>query len=238
MDLLNVRLAVLVTASALFGFGADPLSSIKALDDDAVGSSVLSAIGACQHLAPSPFGRWVPSNVTLTVQPSSVTIPARTISGPFPVTIPAQTLPTRATTTTIPGTAFLPPAPRVCNVSLSGNSGGSPPHPQGKSTFTMSLNIDFSTYLSNGSGGGCSQASGLLTFIKADNGNSQDQLTMTHAGLVCDTAGIGSAKTYSASYKITGGTRKYSGADGTGSVSASFDAARSLLHLLGNVRFQ
>src|SRR3712207_8895837 len=47
-----------------------------------------------------------------------------------------------------------------------------------------------------------------------------------HAGLLCDSVGVGSARTYTATYHITGGTKKYAGASGTGSLSASFDTAR------------
>jgi hypothetical protein len=61
---------------------------------------------------------------------------------------------------------------------------------------------------------------------------------MDHAGLVCDTDGIGSAKTYTATYNITGGRRKYAGAAGTGDLAASFSGAQTLLHLDGNVLFQ
>ena len=122
-------------------------------------------------------------------------------------------------------------------MSAAGDSIGHPPQPPGKSNFALRLNIDYSTFVGNGSGGGCAQASGNLNYVKQDSGNSQENLTMNHAGLVCDTAGIGSTKTYTATYHITGGTKKYIGASGTGSLSASFDAMRTLLHLHGNVLF-
>ena len=60
---------------------------------------------------------------------------------------------------------------------------------------------------------------------------------MTHAGLLCDTDGIGTPKTYTATYHVTGGTRKYAGASGTGDVAMAVGFAESVLHLDGNVLF-
>ena len=219
-------------------FGADPLSSLKKLQDDGIGGSALSAINACQPLAPSPFGSFIPPNVTVPVPGSTITTAPITLPGPFPITIPAQTLTIPASTATIPGSAFLPPPPRLCPIATIGNTAGNPPQPPGKSHFTFNLVIDFSTYLSNGSGGGCSQASGTLTLTKDDNGNNPDTVSLAHTGLVCDATGILSTKTYTATYYITGGTGKYAGALGTGSTTASFDAVRTLIHLDGNVLFQ
>jgi hypothetical protein len=76
-----------------------------------------------------------------------------------------------------------------------------------------------------------------LTYTKASKGNPE-QLTVTHSGLLCDTAGLGSAKTYNAAYNITGGTGKYAGADGTGNLTLGLDAAQTLLHMEGNVLFK
>jgi hypothetical protein len=194
----------------------DSLSRLKALQDDGIGSSALAAINACQPLAPSPFGSFIPANVVVPVPATTTSTGAISFVGPFPITVPAMTILVPANTVTIPGTAFLPPAPRLCPVSTSGDAGGSPPQPPGKSSFNMSLVIDFSTYRSNGSGGGCSLASGRLTLDKQDQGNATDAVTIDHAGLLCDTAGIGSAKTYTVTYNITGGTRKYVGCRGLG----------------------
>jgi len=73
--------------------------------------------------------------------------------------------------------------------------------------------------------------------VKDSNGNSQETISIGHAGLLCETANIGSARTYTATYHISGGSGKYAEASGTGSFSASFDALRTLLHLQGNVLF-
>jgi hypothetical protein len=229
----------LLFASA--AYAANPLSALKDLEDDGIGNSVLSAINACQPLAPSPFGSFVPANVTLTVPARTITTApvTVTVNAPLPrnVTIPGQTVTVPATTVVFPGTALLPPAPRLCPIFLKGESAGSPPHPPGHSAFSLELVIDFSTYRSNGSGGGCSLASGSLTYVKASKGNPE-RLTMTHSGLLCDTAGLESAKTYNASYNITGGTGKYTAADGTGNLTLGLDAAQSLLHVEGNVLFK
>lgn len=203
---------VLVVLFASVSSAQNPLSALKALQVDGIGSSALVDLNECQDLAPSPFGSFVPPDVVVR-------------------------LPVRPTTVTIPGAAFLPPAPRVCSIIVTGVSAGSPPHPPGQSTFRLELVVDFSTYLSNGSGGGCSQASGTLVFTKSAQGNPE-QLTMNHAGLVCDTDGIGSAKTYTATYHATGGSKKYAGASGAGDVALSFASAHTLLHLEGNILFR
>ena len=80
-------------------------------------------------------------------------------------------------------------------------------------------------------------ASGTVVFTKSARGNPE-RLTATHAGLVCDTDGVGSPKTYTATYNITGGTRKYAGASGTGDVAVSIDVSETTLHLDGNVLFR
>jgi len=206
------RACLLVLLFASVASAQNPLSALKTLEVDGIGSSALLDLNSCQHLAPSPFGAFVPPDVVIMLP-----VP------PFSVTIP--------------GTAFLPPPPRLCPVAVTGASAGSPPHPPGQSTFQLNLNVDFSTYRSNGSGGGCSQASGTLVFTKSAQGNPE-QLTMTHAGLVCDTDDIGSPKTYTATYHATGGTRKYAGCSGTGDVALSFGPAETLLHLDGNILFR
>src|SRR5688572_22494486 len=150
----------------------NPSSQLKQLEDDAIGNAILSALNACQPLAPSPFGSFVPPSTTLNVTAQTVLTPAITLPGPFPITIPARTLAVTSGAVTLPGSLFLPPAPRVCTVSAAGDSVGHPPHPPGKSSFALKLLIDYSTYLGNASGGGCAQASGNVAFTKQDNGSS------------------------------------------------------------------
>jgi len=203
---------LLVLLFASVASAQNPLSALKTLEVDGIGTSALGDLNSCQSLAPSPFGSFVPPNVVIT-------------------------LPLPPLTVTIPGAAFLPPGPRLCPVVVTGVSAGSPPHPPGQSTFRLELVVDFSTFRSNGSGGGCSLASGSLVFTKSAQGNPEE-LTMNHAGLVCDTDGIGSPKTYTATYHATGGTKKYFAASGTGDVALVFDSAETLLHLDGNILFR
>lgn len=210
MKTAQLLVAMLFVAST--AHAQNPLSQLKTLADDGIAEPVLNALNACLPLAPAPLGNFVPDNVPLTL-----TLPGTTIF--------------------FPGTALLPPAPRVCSITTRGVSSGSPGQPPGQSTFLLSLNADYSTFRTNASGGGCSLASGRLTLTKDSNGN-QEQLLMTHAGLVCDTAGALGSKVYTATYNIIGGTRKYAGAAGTGSFAASFNATESLVHLLGNVLFR
>jgi hypothetical protein len=214
-------LLIAATASA-----QNPLSKLKALQEDGIAEPVLAALNACVPLAPAPIGNFVPANVPLT-------IPAQTINVPFgggTIIVPGSTI-------FFPGAALLPPAPRVCSISTRGISAGSPPQPPGQSTFVLTVDADYSTFRTNGNGGGCSLASGRLTFTKDSNGNDE-QLVMTHAGLLCDTAGPLGSKVYTATYNVTGGSRKYIGAAGTGDFSASFNATETLLHLDGNVLFR
>jgi hypothetical protein len=234
---MRIAQPILMLLSASMAFGQNASSLLKQLEDDAIGRAVLSAFNACQPLAPSPYGNFVPPSATLNVTASTVTVPGVNLSGPFPVSIPPRTLQATGSTVTLPGTLFLPPAPRVCPITTTGEVIGHPPQPPGKSTFALRLLVDYATYVGNGAGGGCAQASGSLNMVKQDSGNSDENLTINHAGLLCDSVGIGSARTYTATYHITGGTKKYAGASGTGSLSASFDVARTLLHLQGNVLF-
>lgn len=224
MKLAPIVVGILVIAST--ASAQHPLSKLKALQDDGIAEPVLAALNACLPLAPAPLGEFVPADVPLTIPPQTITVPG----GGGSVTVPGTTI-------FFPGSALLPPAPRVCPVSTRGVSGGSPPQPPGHSTFVLALNADYSTFRTNGSGGGCSLASGQLTFTKDSTGNNE-QLVMTHAGLLCDTAGALGSKVYTATYNITGGSRKYVGAAGTGAFAASFNATETLLHLDGNVLFR
>ena len=205
MKIAQIVVGILLVAST--ASAQNPLSRLKALQDDGIAEPVLTLLNGCLPLAPAPLGEFVPPDVPLT------------IAGLFP------------------GIALLPPAPRVCSVSTRGVSAGSPPHPPGQSTFVLALNADYSTFRTNGSGGGCSLASGRLTFTKDSNGNNE-QLVMTHAGLLCDTDGALGSKVYTATYNIVGGSRKYVAAAGTGDFAASFNATETLLHLDGNVLFR
>jgi hypothetical protein len=220
------RFAVTIIFVASTAYAQNPLSRLKALQDDGIAEPVLNALNDCLPLAPAPLGEFVPPDVPLAIPSQTITIPG----GGGEVTVPGTTI-------FFPGTALLPPAPRVCSVSTRGISAGSPPQPPGRSTFLFELNADYSTFRTNGSGGGCSLTSGRLTFTKDSNGNNE-QLVMTHAGLLCDTAGPLGSKVYTATYNITGGSRKYVGAAGTGAFSVSFNATETLLHLDGNVLFR
>ena len=224
MKITHMMIASLLVAST--AYGQNPLSRLKALQDDGLAEPVLSVLNGCLPLAPAPLGDFIPQDVPLSIPPQTINVPG----GGGAVTIPGTTI-------LFPGSALLPPAPRICSTSTRGVSGGSPPHPPGHSTFLLTLDADYSTFRTNASGGGCSLASGRLTFTKDSSGN-QEQLVITHAGQLCDTAGPLGSKVYTATYNITGGTRKYVGAAGTGSFSASFNASETLLHLDGNVLFR
>jgi len=224
MRVAQIVVALLFAAST--AYAQNPLSKLKSLDDDGIAEPVLTALNDCLPLAPAPIGAFVPSDVPLSTPPQTISVPV--LGGS--VTIPGTTI-------FFPGTALLPPAPRLCSVSTRGISGGSPPQPPGHSTFVLTVTADYSTFRTNGSGGGCSLASGRLTFTKESSGN-QEQLVMTHAGLLCDTTGPLGSKVYTATYNITGGSRKYVGAAGTGDFAASFNATDTLLHLDGNVLFR
>ena len=224
MKVAGIVVAILLVAST--ADAQNPLSRLKALQDDGIAVPVLASLNDCLTLAPEPLGDFVPPDFPLPILTQPVFLPV--LGGG--VTIGAFTVP-------IPGAAFLPPAPRLCSVSTQGMSAGSPPQPPGRSTFVLELVADYSTFRTNGSGGGCSLASGRLTFTKDSSGNNE-QLVMTHAGLLCDTEGTLGSKVYTATYNIIGGSGKYVGAAGTGSFAASFNASETLVHLDGNVLFR
>lgn len=224
MKIAHIVVGILLVAST--AYAQNPLSKLKALQNDGIAEPVLTTLNACLPLAPAPLGAFVPPDVALTIPSQTITIPG----GGGTVTVPGTTI-------FFPGSALLPPAPRVCSVSTPGISAGSPPQPPGHSTFVLAVNADYSTFRTNGSGGGCSLASGELTFTKDSKGNNE-QLVMTHAGLLCDTDGAFGSKVYTATYNIVGGSRKYVGAAGTGVFAASFNATETLVHLDGNVLFR
>ena len=223
MKIAHLVVGILLVAST--AYAQNPLSKLKALQNDGIAAPVLATLNGCLPLAPAPLGSFVPNNVSLAIPPQTINVPP----GGGLVTVPGTTI-------SFPGTALLPPAPRPCMVSTNGISAGSPPQPPGQSTFVLVVDADYSTFRTNGSGGGCSLASGQLTFTKDSKGNNE-QLVMTHAGLLCDTDGVTGSKVYTATYNIVGGSRKYDDAAGTGNFAVSFNATETLLHLDGNVLF-
>ena len=119
--------------------------------------------------------------------------------------------------------------PYVCTIGSSGTISG---NVIGNGTFTSSLTIDYTTYRSNGSGGGCAQASGDFT-INASNGIIQAR----QVGLLCEVGHTGlTAHTFNATYWIdpVASTGAFAGSRGSGNLTASDDGPTGI-HLLSHL---
>jgi hypothetical protein len=107
----------------------------------------------------------------------------------------------------------------------------------GDATFTSTLTIDYSTYRSNGSGGGCAQASGDF-IVNSSNG----VIRARQVGFLCEVGATGlSAHTFNATYWIDPktSTGKFAGASGSGNLTASDDGptgSNVLSHLSGVIK--
>lgn len=125
-------------------------------------------------------------------------------------------------------------APYVCTIQSAGEIRGDM---IGNATFTSSLSIDYTTYRSNGSGGGCAQASGDF-IIQAASGS----IRARQVGLLCEVGQTGlSAHTFNATYWIDPAlsTGKFHGASGSGNLTASDDGptgSNILSHLDGVIK--
>lgn len=105
---------------------------------------------------------------------------------------------------------------------LSGGTSSGPAMPQhvGNATYflTISTPITFSSNGSNGAGGVCALATGSGG-IEAADGSTISWVTV---GLLCNEAGALSPVHYNATYRITGGTGRFVGVAGGGSLTATF----------------
>lgn len=109
---------------------------------------------------------------------------------------------------------------------LSGGTSSGPAMPQhvGNATYFLSIStpIAFSSNGSNGNGAGgvCAIATGSGG-IEAADGSTISWVTV---GLLCNEAGAISPVHYNATYRITGGTGRFVGVAGGGSLTATFNS--------------
>ena len=88
----------------------------------------------------------------------------------------------------------------------------------GSGTYSVIVNIDPTAFPNGvGSGGFCFFASGFAQTVTAANG---DTIIFNTLGLLCTEGGLGSAVQYNGTYRITGGSGRFSGAGGGGSLTA------------------
>jgi hypothetical protein len=96
----------------------------------------------------------------------------------------------------------------------------------GTATFTSAFTIDYTTYRSNGSGGGCAQASGDFV-ITSPSG----VIHARQVGFLCEIGAAGmSAHTFNATFWIDPvmSTGKFSGASGSGTLTDNDDGPQGL----------
>jgi hypothetical protein len=90
----------------------------------------------------------------------------------------------------------------------------------GKSTLTLDLVIVVSG-TANGSGGVCRTANGTGEI----NTSNKSTISFSTVGAICEVAGLGSQRTYNATYFIDGGTSHFPGAAGSGLFVAGIDGS-------------
>lgn len=109
------------------------------------------------------------------------------------------------------------------NVFSGGTSSG-PAMPQhvGNATYVLNLNVPqpVTSNGSNGLGGVCAFVTGTGGIEAADGST----IVWATVGLLCNEAGVSSPVHYNGTYRITGGTGRFVGVAGGGSLTATFNS--------------
>lgn len=107
---------------------------------------------------------------------------------------------------------------------FTGGSSSGPAMPQHVGNATYFLNIStpvtFSSNGSNGAGGVCAVVTGTGGIEAADGST----ITWVTVGVLCNEASAISPVHYNATYRITGGTGRFVGVAGGGSLTATFNS--------------
>ena len=109
----------------------------------------------------------------------------------------------------------------TCEVITSGSalvSAGSYVFP---ATYLSDLYIDYAGAYQTTVGSFCAPATGTVTITSQVN--SEDQIFKSETGLVCGGDSPGATHTFNGTYQITGGAGRFSGASGSGTVTAADD---------------
>jgi hypothetical protein len=111
-----------------------------------------------------------------------------------------------------------------CTVVTEGNVKGKY---IGNGTFTNTITVLWKAGFPNGSGGYCAPASGTETITAADGST----LTAKRVGILCEVGptGTNGPYTFNGSYFITEGTKRFSGASGSGVQICSVDTDGNVL---------
>jgi hypothetical protein len=106
-----------------------------------------------------------------------------------------------------------------CTVQTNGTATSSQ---MGTGPYTTTLTVHWGQAYSNGNGGFCAPADGPSTLTAA---NGTNQLYFNNSGTVCEVGATGTyvPHTFSGTYTITGGTGKFAGATGQGTVTGGDD---------------
>ena len=109
----------------------------------------------------------------------------------------------------------------TCEVITNGSalvSAGSYVFP---ATYVSDLYIDYSGAYQTTLGSFCAPATGTVTITSQLN--PDDQIFKSETGLVCGGDSAGATHTFNGTYEITGGAGRFSGASGSGTVTAADD---------------
>lgn len=108
----------------------------------------------------------------------------------------------------------------VCVVDTSGNANVVTGNYRFAATYTSTLSINYAAATSTHKGADyCAPASGTVQITSTSN--PADQIYKSESGQVCGGQGGGAPHTFSGTYTITGGSGRFAGASGSGSVSTT-----------------
>ncbi|MHB8717458.1 MAG: hypothetical protein ACYDAC_01005 [Candidatus Dormibacteria bacterium] len=110
----------------------------------------------------------------------------------------------------------------VCVVDTTGNADVTAGDYHFSATYTSTLSIDYGhVTLSNNDTYYCAPATGTVQITS--NRNAGDRIDKTESGQVCGGTATGAPHTFSGTFQITGGSGRFTGATGSGSVSSQDD---------------
>lgn len=111
----------------------------------------------------------------------------------------------------------------TCHVTTTGTANVRTGNYGFPATYTSTLAIDYGHVTYPRAGYYCAPATGTV-HIQSQS-NASDSIDKTEQGQVCGGTGVGAAHTFTGSYQVTGGSGRFSGATGSGSVRSADDGA-------------
>jgi hypothetical protein len=111
----------------------------------------------------------------------------------------------------------------TCNVSTTGTADVRAGNYGFQATYTSALAINYGAVTFPQPGEYCAPAAGTVHIVS--NSTPGDSIDKTEQGQVCADTSAGASHTFTGTYTITGGSGRFSGATGSGSVRTTDDGA-------------